>query len=271
MTRNRLRVAVPIGLILTLGALSWFLFSVFRAPLDGGTDGPIHPARDEASESSPLPLDLSNEPRSAGPAQVGPGLEEQLAAFHGAAWDERRQFLIDLGYDLGARDPLPPWEEVQAEIVAKISLSPKTRASVIESTLEWADELTAEWVSEKYSRGFIPSAQDLAELSAAVEETHQQMRETLARYLDDVDAAIATQVALDRVVRAPLTTRGMPRPPPEGNFFSGAAGHRGWSCSVSLHSSDFPHIKEAQHELNRMRRARDRIVKEKLAELRRFH
>lgn len=198
-------------------------------------------------------------------------LEEQLALFHGADWPARRQFLLDKGFVLAGRPPLPPWSEVEEVLGAKLLVLPDTRAHILADAVDWPEELTNEWVQQRFSHGFELSEIDKAELEELVRPVHAEMRSVVERYLDDLDAAIAHQFALGKIVRAPFSTVGMPGPPSEGHFYSSAQSHRGWTCKLSLASADFPHIPAAQADIQDRKRQRNQLVRARLEQLRKHH
>lgn len=198
-------------------------------------------------------------------------IEEQLARFYGADWPARRKFPLDQGIRIEGRPPLAPWEEVEAILGEKLLLLPGTREHILAASIDWPDELTNEWFQQRFSHGFELSDLDRTELEALVQPLHAELRTVVERYLDDIDEAIAHQFSLGKYIRAPITTLGIPRPPPEGHFFANGQSHGGWTCALSLAEADFPHIVRAGRDIEDRKRHRNQAVRAHLEAIRKHH
>lgn len=225
---------------------------------------------DPVSGEEPMPRS-SVSPAAPAASPDPTDLEDQLARFHGADWPERRKFLVEEGFVLEGRPPLPPWSEVEDALGEKLLVLPETRAHILAEAVDWPEELTNEWIQQRFAHGFELSDLDKAELEELVGPVHAELRSVVERYLDDLDAAIAHQFALGKVVRAPFTTVGMPGPPSEGHFYSSAQSHRGWTCKLSLAAADFPHVTAAQADIQDRKRQRNQLVRARLEQLRKHH
>ena len=199
---------------------------------------------------------------------------EVLAEYWGSLWPEVQLALAEEGVDLDGDLSFPAWESVKADAMRKLTvLAPEYRDALLTSDVRYPEVLSADWVLSRFKfREPLPADLSVAENLTAIDEIASKYNWKIEgfskQYADQLQWALEDLWEMDRIIRAPLSTRGAPSPYAEGKTLIDVAGNHGsWAIAISVEADQFPLLAQQKAQITRMRRARDAEIRTYLESL----